>query len=433
MKVNIEKTDGCRRVLGIDVPAETVKSDYDAIIALFAKEVKISGFRPGRAPVELVEKRYSKAIIQETKDRLIPRFYHEALQQENIEPVAVVDVQDVEFNRSEGLQFKVAVDVAPEFKLPKYKKISLKREATDVADEDVDRTLQEICERFARFEDVEDKPVVSGDLVQIDYDAVSDGEAVADLADDCRDVGSGKDFWVPTGESEFVPGMNAALEGAAVGDSLSVDVDFPADYHVAAVAGKKAVYTVAVKGVRTRVLPELDEEFLKRFDVESEDALRARIRQDLEEAAEARETARLKEDVSRFLLDKTGMDLPEAIVERETGLLVRDMLTRVAQQGGSREMLEQHRDEILGSASQSARDRVKLSYIVDRIGEEEEITVADEDVEQRLVLMGQRYGMPAERIRPELEKQDEGLQNLRTEIRGDKVMDFLLEHAKIKS
>ncbi len=433
MKVNIEKTDGCRRVLGIDVPAETVKSDYDAIIALFAKEVKISGFRPGRAPVELVEKRYSKAIIQETKDRLIPRFYHEALQQENIEPVAVVDVQDVEFNRSEGLQFKVAVDVAPEFKLPKYKKISLKREATDVADEDVDRTLQEICERFARFEDVEDKPVVSGDLVQIDYDAVSDGEAVADLADDCRDVGSGKDFWVPTGESEFVPGMNAALEGAAIGDSLNVDVEFPEDYHVSGVAGKKAVYTVAVKGVRTRVLPELDEEFLKRFDVESEDALRARIRQDLEEAAEARETARLKEDVSRFLLDKTGMDLPEAIVERETGLLVRDMLTRVAQQGGSREMLEQHRDEILGSASQSARDRVKLSYIVDRIGEEEEITVADEDVEQRLVLMGQRYGMPAERIRPELEKQDEGLQNLRTEIRGDKVMDFLLEHAKIKS
>lgn len=433
MKVTIEKSDGCRRVLGVDVPAETVKSDYDAIIGLFAKEVKISGFRPGRAPVELVEKRYGKAIIQETKDRLIPRFYHEALQQESIEPVAVVDVQDVEFSRQEGLQFKVIVDVAPEFKLPKYKKISLKREKTDVADEDVDRTLTEILERFARFDDVEDKPVASGDLVQIDYDGISDGAALAELADDCRDVGSGKDFWVPTGETEFVPGMNAALEGAAIGDSLTVDVEFPADYHVAAVAGKKAVYTVAVKGVRTRVLPELDEEFLKRFEVESEDALRARIRQDLEEAAEARETGRLKGDLSRFLLDKTGMDLPEAIVERETGSLVRDMLTRVAQQGASREMLEQHRDEILGSASQSARDRVKLSYIVDRIGAEEEITVTDEDVEARLDVMGQRYGMPAERIRPELEKQDEGLQRLRTEIRGDKVMDFLLEHAKIKS
>ena len=433
MKVEIEKSDGCRRVLGIAVPAETVRSDYDTIIGLFAKEVKISGFRPGRAPVELVEKRYSKQIIQETKDRLIPRFYHEALEQQSIEPVAVIDVQDVEFKRDEGLQFKVTVDVAPEFKLPKYKKISLKREKTDVAEADVDRTLKEICERFARFDDVEDKPAASGDLVQIDYDAVSDGVSLAEMADDCRDIGSGKDFWVPTGESEFVPGMNAALEGAAIGDTLTVDVVFPEDYHVAAVAGKTAVYTVAVKGVRTRVLPELDEEFLKRFDVDSEDALRARILQDLEEAAEARETGRLKEDLSRFLLDKTGMDLPEAIVERETAALVRDMLTRVAQQGGSREMLEQHRDEIFGSASQSARDRVKLSYIVDRIGEDEEISVTDEDVEQRLVVMSQRYGMPPERIRPELEKQDEGLQNLRTEIRGDKVMDFLLENAKIKS
>jgi trigger factor len=433
MKVDIEKSDGCRRVLAIAVPAETVRSDYDAIIGLFAKEVKISGFRPGRAPVELVEKRYSKQIIQETKDRLIPRFYHEALEQQSIEPVAVIDVQDVEFKRDEGLRFKVTVDVAPEFKLPKYKKISLKREKTDVDDADVDRTLKEICERFARFDDVDDKPVASGDLVQIDYDAVSDGVSLAEMADDCRDVGSGKDFWVPTGESEFVPGMNAALEGAAIGDTLTVDVVFPEDYHVAAVAGKTAVYTVVVKGIRTRVLPELDEEFLKRFDVESEDALRTRIRQDLEEAAEARETGRLKDDVSRFLLDKTGMDLPEAIVERETAALVRDMLTRVAQQGGSREMLEQHRDEIFGSASQSARDRVKLSYIVDRIGEDEEITVTDEDVEQRLLVMSQRYGMPPERIRPELEKQDEGLQNLRTEIRGDKVMDFLLENAKIKS
>ncbi len=433
MKVSIEKTDACRRILGVAVPAETVKSDYDAIISLFAKEVKISGFRPGRAPVELVEKRYSKAIIQEAKDRLLPRFYNEALEQEGIEPVSVIGVLDVEFSRDEGLQFKVAIDVAPEFKLPKYKKISLKREKADVGDADIDRTLTEIRERFARFEDVDGQPVASGNLVEIDYDGVSDGKPLAEIAEDSRDIGSGKDFWVPTGESEFVPGMNAALEGASIGDTLTVDVAFPDDFHVASVAGKNAVYTVAVKGIRTRVLPKMDEEFLKRFEVESEEALRARLRQDLEEAAEARETGRLKHEISRFLLDKTGMDLPESLVELETGNLVRDVLTRVAQQGGSREKLEQHRDEILGSASQKARDRVKLSYIIDRIGGDEGISVTDEDLEQRLAFMSQRYGMPAERLRPELEKQDEGLRSLRGEIRGDKVMDFLLENAKVKS
>jgi trigger factor len=232
MKVTVEKAGGCRRVLDINVPAETVRSDYDAIIRLFAKEAKISGFRPGKAPVELVEKRYRKGIVQETKDRLIPRFYHEALEQESIAPIAVIDVQDVEFSSDEGLRFKALVDIAPEFKLPKYKKISLKRESTDVSDEDVDKTMKEIMERFARFEDVTDQPVSSGDLVQIDYDAESDGKPLADDVEDARDIGSGKDFWVPTGESEFVPGINAALEGVAIGENLSLDVTFPEDYHV---------------------------------------------------------------------------------------------------------------------------------------------------------------------------------------------------------
>ncbi len=432
MKVAIEKGAGCRRVMNIAVPADAVSGDYKAIVNLFSKEAKISGFRPGRAPAGLVEKRYGKAIVQEAKDRLIPRFYQEALEQEKVAPVAVIDVQDVEFSRADGLQFKVLVDITPEFKTPKYKKISLKREKSEVADSDVDRTLNEILERFSRFEDVEGQPVAVGDMVQVDYDATSDGKPLAEVADDASDIGSGQDFWVPTGESEFVPGMNAALEGASIGDALTVDVAFPDDYHLASVAGTTAVYTVAVKGLRTRKLPELDEDFLKRFDVESEDALRARIRTDLEEAAVAKETNRLKEDISRFLLDKTEMDLPESLVERETSALVKDMLTRAAQQGGSREMFEQHRDEILGSASQSARDRVKLSYIIERIAAEEKITLEEADVEKHIEVMAQRYGMTSERIRPEIEKHDEGLQNLRTEVRGNKVMEFLLENAKIK-
>jgi trigger factor len=433
MNVKIEKMDGCRRALGIVVPADTVREDYDAIVGLFSKQAKISGFRPGKAPVSIVEKRYGKEIVQETKDRLIPQFYQAALEQESLSPVAVIDVQNVEFSRDAGLDFRVIVDLQPEFKMPKYKKISLKREPVVVADEDIERALTEIRERFARFEDVTDQPVASGDLVQVDYAAVSDGKPLGEVADDASDIGEGSDFWVPTGESEFVPGFNAALEGATIGQTLTVDVTFPEDFHVASVAGLSAVYTVEVKGLRTRALPELDAEFLKRFEVESEADLRERIRKDLEEAGAERETARLKNEISKVLLEKTDMDLPQSLVERETTTLIRDMLTRAAKQGGSREMFEQHRDEIMGSASQSARDRVKLSYIVERIGEDQSLEVTDEDVEKRLTLMSQRYGMEVERFRPELEKQDEGLLNLRTEVRGDKVMDFILENAKIKS
>lgn len=432
MNVNIENSDGCRRVIGISVPADDARNDYDKIVNAFIKNAKVSGFRQGRAPLALVEKRYSKAIIQETKDRLIPRFYNEALEQEKITPVAVVDVQDVEFSRDEGLTFKVIIDVAPEFKLPKYKKISLKRESTAVTDDDVEKTLQDILKRFSRFEDSEGKPAASGDMVQIDYSATSDGKPLGEVANDASDISKGEEFWVPTGESEFVPGLNAALEGASIGDSLKVDVEFPEDYHVKSVAGLKAEYSVEVKGIRVNTPPELDEEFLKRFDVESEDALRARIRKDLEEAAEAKENGRLKEEISKFLIEKTKIEVPLSLVNRETHSLVSDMLERVSRQGASRDMIEQHRNEIFESASNSALHRVKLSYIINAICEQEEIKVEDADVEKQLESIAQRYGMPVERIRPELEKQDEGLRNMRTDVLGSKVMDFLMENAKIK-
>ena len=432
MNVNIENSDGCRRVIGISVSADDARNDYDTIVNAFMKNAKISGFRQGRAPLALVEKRYSKAIIQETKDRLIPRFYNEALEQEKIKPVAVVDVQDVEFSRDEGLSFKVIIDVAPEFKLPKYKKISLKRESTEVTDDDVEKTLQDILKRFSRFEDSEGKPVASGDMVQINYSATCDGKPLGEVADDASDISKGEEFWVPTGESEFVPGLNAALEGASIGDSLKVDVEFPEDYHVKSVAGLKAEYSVEVKGIRVNTPPELDKEFLKRFEVDSEDALRARIRKDLEEAAEAKENGRLKEEISGFLVEKTKIEVPLSLVNRETHSLVSDMLERVSRQGASRDMIEQHRNEIFESASNSALHRVKLSYIINAICEQEEIKVEDADVEKQLESIAQRYGMPVERIRPGLEKQDEGLQNLRTDVLGNKVMDFLMENAKIK-
>jgi trigger factor len=432
MNVNVESSDGCRRVIGIVVPAEDSKGEYDSIVKAFVKNAKVSGFRQGRAPLALVEKRYSKSIIQEAKDRLIPRFYNEALKQEKITPVAVVDVQDVEFNRDEGISFKVVVDVAPEFKLPKYKKISLKRESTAVSDEDVETTLQDILKRFSRFEDVTDKPAASGDMIQIDYDAVSDGKPLGEVANDAGDISKGEGFWVPTGESEFVPGLNAALEGSSIGDSLKVDVEFPEDYHVKSVAGLKAVYSVTVKGIRANTPPELTEEFLKQFDVESEDALRDRIRKDLEENAEAKETGRLKEEISKFLIEKTKIEVPQSLVNRETHSLVNDMLERVSRQGASREVIEQHRDEIYESASANALNRVKLSYIINEICSQEDIKVDDEDVEKQLDSIARRYGMPVERIRPELEKRDEGLQNLRSDVLGNKVMEFLLENAKIK-
>jgi len=176
----------------------------------------------------------------------------------------------------------------------------------------------------------------------------------------------------------------------------------------------------------------MNEEFLKQFDVTSEEELRERIRKDLVEAAEARENSRLKNEISKFLVEKTKMDVPQTLVESETYKLAKETLERVSRGGASSEVIKEHHAEIYKSASETALHRVKLSYVVNAICGEEGIEVTDEDVENQLAVIGMRYGMNAEQVRAELEKQDEGLRNLEMDILGNKVMDFLLENAKMK-
>lgn len=432
MKVSVENGDGCRRTVNVNVPIEDVRDDYDMIVKTLVKGAKISGFRPGRAPRELVEKRYSKAIMQETRDRLVPKFYNKAIEQEELNPVAVVDVDNINFNPATGLSFKIELDVQPEFKLPKYKKISLKRKSTAISDEDVEKTIDDILKRFARYEDANDKQVATGDLVQIDYSAVCDGKPLQEVSSDAGEIAKGDDFWLPTDGMELVPGINDALMGASVGDEIKFTAEFPEDYRVKGVAGKKADYTVMVKAIRALIIPEMDDEMLKRFDVDSEDDLRAKIRKDLEETAENGENARLKSEIAKHLVEKTKIDPPRSLVEREAYTLMQESMERLRRQGVSESDMAEHGNALFASLLKQAEDKVKVSYIIRDICKEEELDVSDDDVEKRLAELGQRYGMTAEAVRTELEKEDSDLSSLRNDILGNKAFDLMLENAKIK-
>lgn len=431
MKVRIEDAGGCRRVMHVDVPVDATEPEYQRVVKAFAAQAKIPGFRKGKAPEDVAEKRFSGQIQEEARDRLVPTFYNAALEQEGVKPVAIVSVQDVSFDKQKGLQFQVTLDVPPQFKVPKYHKLVVRSESADVADADVDATLTRLLESAARFEDVEGRAVKEGDLVRIDYDGVCEGQPVAGLATESAGVGTGKDFWMMVGEPEFLPGFPAGIVGAEIDETREVKITFPAAYQVEPVRGKEAVYTVLIKAIRERIIPELDEELLKRFDVESEAALRDRIRQDLEEGAVSREEARRKDNVARQLLDKASVDLPQSLIERETNQVIQETVQRLTMQGGTREQLESQRDEIVKVASETAASRVKLTYILDAIAKKEGITVADDEVDTRIQMLAEQQRSTPERLRPELEKRDM-MGQLRDDVRSDKTLNFLLQHAKIK-
>lgn len=431
MKTKLENAGACRKMLHVSAGSDETSAEYDEVLNAYRNQARIPGFRKGKAPVNVVEKRFKKEIVEDVQDRLVPRLYRQAIEKEKANPIAVVDVHDVAFDRSSGISFKVTLDVAPDFKLPKYTRISVKQNKVAVSQAEVDQAIDRLRQSSARYEDTAGRPVKSGDFVKCDFTGTIDGNPVSSVSEEALVVSEGRDFSLLVGEADIIPGLSKGITGAALDEEREVDVEFPANYRIQSLRGRKAVYKVKVKGIRERVLPALDDEFAKKFDAASAAALKDMIDKELREAAERNEKDRLKGEIVQYLLSKVKMDVPQSIVEQEKAVMVRNIVNRIARQGASREQIESQRDTILDEASKSSEDRVKTSYILSRISEEENIGVEDSEVEARIKEMAERYGMPVEKFRAEMEKRN-GLEGLRSEMKAEKTLEFLYENAKIK-
>ena len=241
MNIKVEAAGACRKQVHIEIPAKDVATEYDEVLNAYAQGARIPGFRPGRAPRDLVKKRFSKEIVQEVKERLIPRGYQEALKREKIEAVAVLDVKEKAMEDGQPFSFSLTLDVFPDFDIPAYKGIALDAKKPDITDADIDRTIDTIREQNSKYEDIEGRPVQKGDMAKIDYEGVCEGQPIDQLAPAAKGLGSGTDFWmIADSEQAFLPGFGDGLLGANVGEKRQVMVDFPADFAEAAVAGKKA-------------------------------------------------------------------------------------------------------------------------------------------------------------------------------------------------
>jgi len=431
MNVEVQELEPCRQVLKVIATAEETGEAYRGIVEQFAGGGRVPGFRKGKAPVAVIEKRFKDQISEEVRSVLVPKLYREALKEKGITPVSVVDVSAAEFSRETGISFAVTVDVAPDFKLPKYKKIPVKREEVSVSDEDVAQSVEQMRSAYAQYEDDNEKAVEDGDMVQVDYRGTIDGQPIADMAGDCSNLGEATDFWTQCGEPEFLPGMIKALAGMRVGEDKQVTVKFPKDFRVAEVHGKKAVYDLKVKAIRLRQLPELDEEFCKRLGADNAEALTQQIREHMQSSAEQNEQNRQREEVSQFLLKKTVFELPQSVVEQERQLTVRSMVQQFMQRGATREQLQEQQGEIMQRAGQMSLDRVKLGYILSRIADEEKLEVSDELFKERAEATAAQHRMAPAEFLAELEKNN-GTERLMSDIRSGLTMDFLLSEAKIK-
>lgn len=427
MKVTVENAAACRRVLKIEVPAETVADEFKKVIRAMAKVARMPGFRPGRVPIPIVEKRFAKEIAEEVRGRLVPRAYRDAVAEQQLKPVAVVEAKPSDPKPGEVFHLEVALDVAPEFTLPDYQTaLRVEPKAVAVTEQEIDDGIKDLRRRTGGIVEITDRGAQAEDFVQIDYAGTCDGKPVAEVGGEGAErVGEGRDFWTMLGAQEFLPGISAGLTGIKPGETRTAAVTFPDDFRIKALAGKRCDYNVTAKLIRARKLGEIDDKFLKANGVATIDELRARVRESLQTIGEVGEQRRVRGEVLAWLLAQTELkDLPAAIVAGETGRTLRAIVQENLQRGIAEKDLEGRKDELYNAAVNTSSERVKLDYILARIADQEKIEVADAELQAEVERMAARYGMSPARLRAELEKRD-ALDAVRADLRAGKTIERL--------
>jgi trigger factor len=390
----------------------------------------LPGFRPGKAPRNLVLKKYEPDIKAEVKRKLIGDSYRQAVDEKKIAVIGYPDIEEIQFGRGQALQFAATIETAPEFQLPEYKGLPARREAKSVTPADVDRAIEMLAKQHVKFETIA-RELRPDDVVVVNYTGTCDGKPITDTAPTAKGLTEQKNFWVDTAPDAFLPGFAGQLAGAKAGDRRTVTVDFPANFVTKQLAGKKGVYEVEVVEVKEKVLPAMDDAFAKKYDAENVAKLREGVQRDLENELKYSQDRAVRGQIIRALLTATNFDLPETAVAHETRNVVYDLVRENTQRGVARDLIEKQKDEIYSAAAQSAKERVKLSFLIQRIAEKEGIQVSQDEVLKRVQSLAMAYQIPLEKFLKDLQKRN-GVAELYDQIAHEKVLAFLEQNAKIE-
>ncbi|MFC1467242.1 trigger factor [Verrucomicrobiota bacterium] len=431
MKVSVKDEGACRKLLTIEVPAEKVGEERDQVVAQYKQFASVPGFRKGRAPISIVKKRFAKEIADQTRDQLVPKYYRQAVEEQELDVVTVVNATEPSMAEGEKFEFVVTVDVPPEFKLPKYEGIAVKDEKEEVTDERVEETLTMMRRQYASYEDIEGRAVVKDDMAELTYEATIDGQPLAEVEPEAKTLGKGEGWWMMANEDSFLPGLGDALVGMNIGDSKEVDITFRDEFVVKSLGGKTAKYNVTVTGIREQKMPELNEEFMKQFGVDSEEGLRDQMRGNLEDASVRREQARREDEIIQFLLKKTKIEVPESMVQSQARNAMYELYRQRMSSGMNQADINSGMEDLMSEAQEIATDRVKLRFITKAIAKGQGLEVSAQEVQEEIAKIAVAQRADAAKLRAQLEERGE-LGDIEAQVIFRKALDYLRENAKVK-
>jgi trigger factor len=438
MKTEFIDVNETRKNLVVEIPSTTVDAEIDKIARDYGKAARIPGFRPGKVPSKVVRQRFRDQILHDVAHGLIPRAVDEALRERGVEPVDTPDIKDVVVEEGQPLKFTATFDTVPPIDPGDYATIHLRRGAVNVDDTAVDQALTGLRERGARYEPVEHRGVAHGDSVLMDLVRTTQTEpgivltdADAPVVDEGPKSDNHQNVTVDIGAAANPPGFDTELAGLTAGEQKTFDVNYPDDYAIKELAGTKVSYDVTIKAIRKRIVPDLDDEFAKDVgDFASLDALKTRVREDLEHEARHESDRELRADLMKQLATRVTFDVPQALLEREIDRRVEEFVRRLIDQQIDPMKTNINWEEFRERQREAAAEAVRGALVLDEVARREAVTVSADEVEAEVAKYAERTGRTPAAVRARLEKEG-GIGRLYSGLRRERAIDFLLSRATI--
>ncbi len=410
MLKTLEDISSTKKRLSIEIPADAFEQEIQSSLQVLRKKTKLPGFRPGKAPMGLIEKRYGKDVEGEAMEKVIPQFYTKALEEADIIPVAQPQLEGgIDFQRHNPLALTFTVEIRPKIDDLSYEGIEVDGMALDITDNDIEQTLNRLAEDKATFEPTDD-PAKESDLVVLDYTLLGGGEF--------------KDQVFRLGSDQMPKLFSQKIAGLKKGEDVSFEMTMPEDFPNSELAGKTFTTSVAVKEVKNVIMPEIDDEFAKDMEMDDLESLKKHIRERLEESKREQVENVLKGQIMKKLLDTYEFEAPESLVESE----VQHWVDQAKAQGRTEE------DEALKNEIRPDAERnVRASMLVQIIGDKENIEVTEDDIRQRLISLSGRFNLSPENVMKYYISRDGSLEGLKHSVYEEKVLALLLEKANIKA
>jgi trigger factor len=433
MNVEVETLPNCIASLRIELPPDRVTKEWNEVVKGFRQVARIPGFRPGKAPQNVVEAKFRKEIQEELTKKLVTETTREAIREKGLKVLSISEVDDVEFTPEKSMRFTATLITLPEFELPDYKGIAVKVPPGEITEQELEAGIQNVRERHATFSEVEGRPLEMGDFAVIDYAATLNGQALLEVEPKApKMLAGGKDFWIKLDENSFLKGFGDQLVEMRVGEVREFDFTVPDDYPMAELATKTLRFNVTLKGIKSMHLPELTDEFagqvadgltLEKF----KDALKAQL------AAEKARRLRTvtQNQIIDYLVSHVECELPQSYVKDETRRIMSEIVQQNQLRGISEDILRENQKNIISAASRNAKERLKANFILTKIAEKEGIEVSAQEIKERVQLLANQYRLSYDKMMSELEEK-RAIVQVREEVLMGKVLDFLTSNANVE-